>query len=155
MSPRTQCVMAPDRPGVRKNRGVHKLKLKNSDTKRERERENWWRTKTHEDPSHRTESQVIFIFLICSASTTTCPPPYRQQNVAQMGLLFLFFFYCFDFIRLMRDIVLCFQSFDYVLCFCSDCGMFYFVTVEIKKREWRTIEKMDERERIIILFNRW
>ena len=35
----------------------------------------------------------------------------------------------------MRKTIFVLESFDYVLCFCFNCGMLYFVTVEKKKQE--------------------
>ena len=114
---------------VRKNRGVHKLKLKNSERERE-ENKDLQRSFTLD----RESSHLHLLDLLCLHNhlSSSLLPTKRGLNGSSFSF-FLFCFYCSDFIRLMRKIVLCFKAFDYVLCFCSDCGMFYFVTVEIKK----------------------
>ena len=48
---------------------------------------------------------------------------------------------------LSERLFLCFKSFDWVLGFCFDCGMFQFVTVEIEKHERVKNESEKEGER--------
>ena len=153
MSPRTQCVMAPDRPRSGET-GVYTSW--NSKTQRERERE---RGEQRPTKILHTRQRVKS----SSSSWFALPPqPLVLLPIANKTWPKWVFFFFFAFIVLISlgslglwERKFCVSKLSIMLCFCSDCGMFYFVTVEIKKREWRTIEKMDERERIIILFNRW
>lgn len=123
------------------------------------------RWKTHGDPSHRRESQAVFVFSCCLSHLSkprrrsTLPPQplvlLPTANNMQLRWVFVFFlfcFYCSDLISLglWERLCLWFEYFHCILWFCSDFGMLYFVTFEIKKheREWRTKDKMDEIEKI-------
>ena len=93
-----------------------------------REIENWWRTKM-KDP-WRSFTSVKASSSIYSTSTTAYPP--LHPHTAQMGLSLSLSLSSHDFIRLIRKNV--FVVWIFRLCFCSNCGMLYFSTVEIKKR---------------------
>ena len=91
---------------------------------------------------------------ICSASTTACPSPQPTTCGLDRSFSVFFFLLCYyysNFIRLMRKIVFVLESFDYFLCFCSNCSMLYFVTVEEKKQE-SVKNKRESHERQIIIF---
>ena len=102
-----------------------------------REIENWWRTKM-KDP-WRSFTSVKASLSIYSTSTTACPP--LHHHAAQMGLSLSLSFP--DFIRLIRKNVFVVQIFR--LCFCSNYGMLYFSTIEIKKHE-REMNKEERRK---------
>ena len=99
--------------------------------------ENWWRTKM-KDP-WRSFTSVKASLSIYSTSTTACPP--LHHHAAQIGLSLSLSFP--DFIRLIRKNVFVVQIFR--LCFCSNYGMLYFSTIEIKKHE-REMNKEERRK---------
>ena len=87
----------------------------------------------------RSFTSVKASLSIYSTSTTACPP--LHHHAAQMGLSLSLSFP--DFIRLIRKNVFVVQIFR--LCFCSNYGMLYFSTIEIKKHE-REMNKEERRK---------